>query len=297
MTSAPWMKDVLIPVADPIPPVSPEDDRPSVKDLITEHREKIDKIKAGLEDDPLFDYESKHDDLWILRFFLSNKKTKTAIKAAKYTLEFRNNYMLDDKDIRDLPPHKVLEGNVHEYWQKRFQGDSVVCTVPDKRRGVIIFLNAASMNPDAAKTLSDEAWMQAYMYTNEWCFQWLDHLTRTTGRLTKAVRFITMKGIEMSSIMDRASSKRDAKVAEEMEDCYPQLVQTIFMIEPPSFVHLLWSFFRPIVPKRIMDKVDLITPKTNESERQRLFKHISIENLPEDMGGCTVAKPVDWKIE
>jgi len=46
-----------------------------------------------------------------------------------------------------------------------------------------------------------------------------------------------------------------------------------------------------------MEKVDMITPKSNEMERQRLAKFISIEKLPEDMGGSNTAKPVDWKIE
>lgn len=76
MTSWPWMKGMTVALTDPpIPPVCPEDDRKAVKDLITEYRAKIDKLRTALEDHPLFDYDNKHDDLWLLRFYLSHKKS------------------------------------------------------------------------------------------------------------------------------------------------------------------------------------------------------------------------------
>ena len=69
------MKGVEVALADPIDPICPEDDRPAVKDLIVEHGEKIAKIKSALIDHPLYE-EDKHDDLWILRYWLSHKKSK-----------------------------------------------------------------------------------------------------------------------------------------------------------------------------------------------------------------------------
>jgi hypothetical protein len=42
------MQGVEIAIADPIDPTCPEDTRPAVKDLITEHADKIAKIKAGI---------------------------------------------------------------------------------------------------------------------------------------------------------------------------------------------------------------------------------------------------------
>ena len=111
-------------VADPIEPVCPEDDRASVKALIEEHGEKIDKIRQGIVDDPLFDAQ-KHDDLWILRFWLSHKKTKQAIAAAKTCLAFREKWKLDEKDIRDETPHKTTEPRSKEYWEVRCQGDGI----------------------------------------------------------------------------------------------------------------------------------------------------------------------------
>ena len=117
MTSWVWMKGVDEAVADPIDPINEHDERPSVKALLDQHSDKIDKIRQGTVDDPLFDAK-KHDDLWILRFWLSHKKTKQAIAAAKTTLLFRQKYKLDDKDIRDDMPHKTEYRNIGRGWRR-----------------------------------------------------------------------------------------------------------------------------------------------------------------------------------
>lgn len=59
-------------------------------------------------------------------------------------------------------------------------------------------------------------------------------------------------------------------------------------------MHKVWSMVRPIMPKRIIDKVDLITPDTDETERERLLKYISKKNLPKDFGGNNEVPPKDW---
>lgn len=101
-----WMKGVDDVIADPIAPVDANDARPSVKDLIEDHRKTICEIKSDLEKDPLYS-PHKHDDLWILRFVLSHKSnSKVATQAAKTTLLFRQEHKLDEEDIRAFPAGK-----------------------------------------------------------------------------------------------------------------------------------------------------------------------------------------------
>jgi hypothetical protein len=205
-----WMKGVKEALADPIEPVCPEDERESVKALIDKHRDKIDKVKEGIQNDPLYD-SIKHDDLWILRFVLSHKfKSKPAIKAAKHTLEFRQKHKLDEKDIRSHPPHKVKEGNIHEYWQKRCNGEAIVITHPDPKRGILMYLHFGSMNPDAHDGISETVWDQAFIYSSEYAHQWLDYTTRTTGLLTRSIRIIDMRGVTRKHF-SRGNTKRDGK--------------------------------------------------------------------------------------
>eukprot|EP00523_Entomoneis_sp_CCMP467_P022596 CAMPEP_0168857348 /NCGR_PEP_ID=MMETSP0727-20121128/15683_1 /TAXON_ID=265536 /ORGANISM="Amphiprora sp., Strain CCMP467" /LENGTH=330 /DNA_ID=CAMNT_0008911973 /DNA_START=39 /DNA_END=1029 /DNA_ORIENTATION=+ len=330
MTSTPWMKGIDVPVADAMPLVSQHDDRPSAKELIAEHQEKIDKIKAGLmeaKDDEaaaLFDYPNKHDDLWLLRFYLSHKKTKPAIAAAKSALKFRQKYKLDELgDIRDIPPQAVKEGHVREYWKERCQDDAIVCCLPDKQLGPVMFLAFARFDPKAADLLSEECWDFAFIYTSEWVYQWCDYITRTTGLFTRSVRFIDMKGITLSKLMDRKSSKRDGKKSRGAGDVVTPLVNPFTSVNkgkvPTLFTEQVRSLgVKPgkgqkhdgakllvgdapnlgLLPsyyaKRIMEKVDMITPQNNESEKMRLLRFVALENLPTEMGGTNSVPPMEW---
>jgi hypothetical protein len=54
--------------------------------------------------DSLLYQPSKHDDLWVVRFLLSHKRSvKASIKAPQHTLQFRAQHKLDDTDIRYSP--------------------------------------------------------------------------------------------------------------------------------------------------------------------------------------------------
>lgn len=80
----------------------------------------------------------------------------------------------------------------------------------------------------------------------------------------------------------------------QMEDCYPQLLETIFPCYAPTFMHWVWTFMRPIMPKRIIDKIDIVEPHINEKERGRLLKHISLDDLPVDYGGKNTTPVLEW---
>ena len=49
------MKGAEVAVTDPIDSVCGEDTRPAVKDLIAKHRKNIDKLKAAIREDALYD--------------------------------------------------------------------------------------------------------------------------------------------------------------------------------------------------------------------------------------------------
>ena len=282
-------------VADPIAPVTPDDDRPVVKDLLKEHADKIAKIKTSLVDHPLYE-ETKHDDLWILRFWLSHKKSKAAIDAAKHTLEFRKEHNLDDKDIRSLAPHQVPSGKVREYLDC-WENDAMTFTHPHPQRGVIAFLKISSMNQHAVvEKLTEDYWLAIFMYCTEWSFQWLDYVTRTTGRLTKSARFIDLSGLGVS-MMNRECSRRDGAAMGLMEDCYPQLLESIFACNGPTVLDALWRIVKVLLPKRVVTKFSFMKPKEREGDRKRLYKHLSQEDLPDFYGGDNKVPPQDWKNE
>lgn len=295
MTSWPWMKGIDTPVAMPVPPVSSDDDRPSVQELLDQHRDKIDKIAAGLTDHPLYQ-PSKHDDVWILRFWLSHQKSKKAIDAAKATLEFRSNHKLDETDIRANAPHKITDPSHPVHVFLSYTQDGAICYVhPDASRGVVAFLNFKKIHQQhvMVKEQPESLWLLVFMYFSEWSFQWLDYVTRTSGRLTKSIRMVDMTDTAMGDV-NKEFVRRVGKAMGVMEDCYPQLLDGLYACNPPSVVHVLWTMIRPIMPKRVVAKIDFMTPANNEKELRRLHRYISNEHLPTEFGGIKTTPVKDW---
>mmetsp|Transcript_27650 Transcript_27650/g.67260 ORF Transcript_27650/g.67260 Transcript_27650/m.67260 type:complete len:312 (+) Transcript_27650:125-1060(+) len=303
-----WMNGVTPTIpTQVIDPVSPDDHRPSVLDLIAQHDANIQQLKLLLQKDPLYEPE-KHDEIFLLRFLLSHKqKVKRALKAAKDTLVFRKEYHLDERDIRHLIPHKIQSGeygekfpfaktdNLQHAWRTRSPEDAIVFTIPDPQRGVVAFLNIGNLKNDSktCKQLSVDDVASVFMLTSEWAHQWLDYVTRTTGRFTKSVRLIDFSNFSIFQ-NSREATKRDGKIMDMMEDIYPQLLQALFVYNAPSWIHSAWAIFRPIMPKRIIEKIDIIDPKKNPKEKQKLLAFLSEENMPESMGGTNTIRPCDW---
>ena len=319
-------------IADPCPPVDRFDSRPSVVHLISQNRASIDTVRAALKwsNDPLFDI-NKHDDLWILRFVLSHHKNKrrrlpldAIVDAARYTLRFRSHYHLDDMDIRFHPPSRTDKDHTNRSSGNGGNGDNdgvdrvqeqkrlkraAACTkylascrpgaitfgIPDVRRGVVCFIQASGIDKDQVlKQFGVNDWLYAFLYMNEWTFQWLDYVTRTTGRLTKSVRLLLADGMSKSNLLPGQNQQRVKQAMGVMEECYPQLLEGIFVCKAPAWIQIPWRLLRPILPKRVVNKIDFVTP--TDEERERLQGHVSINHLPARLGGKLTEWPVRYPL-
>jgi CRAL/TRIO domain len=296
-TTWPWMKEVAVPLATtPAPPAHDTDDRPSVVDLIVEYRAVIDQVATELASDPLYSAQ-KHDDLWILRFLLSHKKNlKASVKAAKHTLAFRAQHKLDEKDIRYFPVGPDVPEPAFQRYLKYCSNDAFQFCVPDVKLGVVGICLGPSVDMHGLVENVDEAdWLPTIVYMAEWSHQWNDFLTRTSGRLTRSVRIIDLGGASFKH-MNAECKKRNGDAMKVTEDCYPQLVRSVFICRAPGWVQGIWRVLRVFFPKRLVEKIDFVAPESNARDLNLLLKYISMENLPSRYGGKNQVWPVDFPL-
>merc|ERR1712176_1392084 len=116
--------------------------------------------------------------------------------------------------------------------------------------------------------------MRAFIFITEWTHQWLDYVTRTTGRLTKTIRIMDISNVTMKRNFNMKLSRREANIVNDMEDCYPQMLQKIFFIDPPTWVMGIWKIIKSLMPKRVIEKVDFINPKNVSKDLDKLTKYI-----------------------
>ena len=291
MTSWPWMNNVSLAIADPpIAPICDEDKRPAVRDLIAKHRLAIDELARDLalsDKSKLFD-KNKHDDLWILRFVLSHKgHHKQALHAALRTLQFRAENELDGKDIRQYPPGPLAQDESFQRYFACIQDEAFAFDIPHPKRGVVVFLSGAGFDLKQLQQLDFQDRLRAFCYINEWTHQCLDFTTRTTGRLTKSARLVDVKGVGLFQV-NYETLRLEAKAIATMQDYYPQLLESFFVCDPPTWAHIPWKIIRPLLPSRVVHKIDFVAPGKSKKERKRLREYLQEEHLPVVYGGQRV---------
>ena len=82
---------------------------------------------------------------------------------------------------------------------------------------MIVYFDLKGINQQVlAENLSESYWLPSYLY-KEWCFQWNDYITRTTGRLTKMIRIADIMGVDRKKVTNFAAWSRDDRAIEIIE--------------------------------------------------------------------------------
>ncbi len=292
---------------------SPHDVRPVIKDLLKKHEKEITAVHENIKNDKASQdilkkaiNVGRYDNIWILRYVLSHKKNiKAASKAAIATIHFRETMKLNELgDIRnklvhfhecpnDGSPRLPQQEQYASFWETT---DAVINTHPDKKRGLILYLNFGMLDQDkVAVGMDDEEMKELYIYYIEACYQILDEVTRRTGLLTKQCRIVDVGSVHVRKL-NRVYMKRDGNCTKAFEDYYPQFLGSVFIANAPSLFRVIWASLKPFFPKRFVEKVDLIPP-TRKGEKKRevfkpLLKYISEEDLAERYGGTNKTWPL-----
>ena len=278
----------------PLAPVDELDSRPTVRDLVARHETSIERLAQDLAaTEPVLYHADKHDALWLLRYVLSHKGNYTAaLTSARETLRFRHEHQLDETDLRGQPFAASLRPALKKY-RRHCTEDAVLPILPNMQRGVVMFLRMAGVNAEAVyENLTEEEALENHIYQAEWTFQWLDYVTRTTGRLTKSLRIVDCEGYSLSTMTNRQVQGRNAKIAALMDSHYPQLLGRLLVIHASSWIYQPWRLLRPLFPKRLVEKVDFIDPFRRPKDLLKILSFVSKDFLPARYGGLNQVWPL-----
>ena len=283
-------------------PPNPHDERPLVKDLLEKHKASIEDVRQRIKSDetvgkPLWDPE-RYDDIWILRYILSHKGDKnSAAKAALKTMKIRDEMNMNELgDIR----HRIKNYGVEnedtieslpgfDLYNKYACKNGIIISQPDPDRGVLVFLDISDWDFDGMMAgMSNEQVKEHSLYLNEAVYQILDEVTRRTGKLTKLTRILDLGTFSFFKI-NYKFSRRDAAIQKQIEDYHPQLLEKIYIFNPPSWFNAVWQVMRPFFPKRFAEKLDVAYSSKLHTP---LLKQVSEANLPERLGG----KNKEWPL-
>lgn len=275
-----------------------KDNRPLVRDLLEQHASKLAELRAILEKEASYSAEH-YDNLWMLRFLLSHKKVSKAAAAAINTMKFRQERGLNNLgDIR----HKLLDHMDHKsdrYFDinKKYLAfctgnTALMYAQPNLDRGLIQIISPGHIDmAGVVENMDHEEVLNLYLMTNEIIYQILDEVTRRTGKLTKLLRIMDATGFALSSF-NGEYIKRDAAANKQLEDFYPQMLGKVIISDMASWATTIWRIFKPLFPKRFVEKMALVKPGKNSRDTKEFLQYIAKEDLWERYGG----QNSDWPI-
>lgn len=264
------------------------DDRPFVSDLLKKHFTTIEAVRANIQTDPLYD-ASRYDDVWILRFVLSNKSVKASTATALATMKFREQHKLNDMDDcqHRIPSHR--DGSYlypcHKIFYEHCEGNPMIHCLHDENRGVVVYFELLNVNLSTYATfIPKEDLITSRIMISEGIYRVLDEITRKTGRLTKVCRVMDMDGFPLKSF-DKDYLNLESETASSIQEFYPQSASAILVVEAPRWCGWMWKIAKPLLPHRVRDKFDFVYPKRSIKDRKKFLRHVSLDHLPEKYGG------------
>jgi len=283
-----------------------DDGRPLIKDLLKEHATSIEKVRQKILSDEavgkaLWD-PKKYDDIWILRYVLSHGgNTKHASKAALKTMKFREEFKMNEKgDLRGFIKNYGVEENSNDKTLQSLPSydlfnaycgkNAVIIAHPDPGRGALVYCDFGMVDCDGIVAgMTFEEYKDSYVHLNEAIYQINDEVTRRTGKLTKLTRFIELKNFSFLKF-NRKYLKMDAAMQKETEEHYPQLLQTAYIFNLPSWLSAMWTVVTAFFPKRMIEKINVCPSSASTKFFEPIRKQVSEENHLVLYGG----KNTEW---
>eukprot|EP01135_Chromosphaera_perkinsii_P005847 Nk52_evm7s368 gene=Nk52_evmTU7s368 len=107
--------------------------------------------------------------------------------------------------------------------------------------------------------------------------------------VNKIIIIIDMDGFGYKHLW-RPGIKLAKTISHQFQDNYPEIAKHFLIINPPTIYSLAFSIVKPILQRRVQEKIVLISGKPKDG----LLKYIDEENLPVFLGGLSEgAEPVD----
>ena len=182
------------------------------------HAAAVAGVTKLVAEDELYD-PKRHDELWMLRYVLSHTKggVPAAARAARFTLAWRAANGMDELAVALRDTSCIDHPWIVRAHKTHITPGAVQYRHPDERRGPILLCSLVGVDYHAAmRLLPREQHAASMRVMQEWFFLRCDSVTRRAGRLTKAARFVQVRGFKMGSL-NREWLKMDANIAKEME--------------------------------------------------------------------------------
>lgn len=254
-----------------------EGELPELDRLLRDNVEEIGKLKEKLKDVLL----PEHDDVWLLRYILSNKTAEESEEACRFTIKWRADHKEHLDAIhngKEIPFQKIInQFQVVGEHKKTMTGEPV------------FFVRIGLCN---VKGLMDAVAFDDvlnYMVMNrELTVKYCDELTKKERRLVKAYSCLDFQGASATRGQDSRFTRIIGDSSKLSEKMYPQLLGKSIFLNIPTAFRWVFNLIKPLMSKRAVEKMVFCPANSSGkpiSDCPFVSKILSIENVPTFLGG------------
>lgn len=262
-----------------------------IDELIRTHKEEIDTVMQAMDPELLKsggDEGTKYDEIFTLRFILSNKVQSNAISAMQRTLEWRST----DRAKRII--NDIASGDFFAFVgameRLHFVMHRCQCAAPlvgaVKNGGFMGVFRIGIGSPNWIYdnlSFSDNEDLQIAL--RESAFQQVDKIARTTRKMAKLYLVLDMKHASLGDLTDRRLMKVIGTVSKMAETYYPQLLAKNIILNCPSWFSTVMAMIRVVLPKKTMDKINTFTSPDAMWKSDWVNESFDKDKVPVELGG------------
>lgn len=258
-----------------------------VSDAIDQHKDLLATLRIKCKDEIAKDPEWFDDDLFLVRFCLSQKSDEEkTVAAVKSTIAWR----VEHKDLLaklrsgwehpdELKIRKYSPAQVHDGFQE----------------GSVLFIVRAGLgNAELMlENCSDDEIKNAVIFSKEVIYHKLTLASRQTGLIKK---MISISDLKDSSIFDMSRKMMTimGEASKFMEEKYPQLVGRAIVCNPFTGMQTVMAIAKLLMPASMLEKMAICgggSTRTGDVKTCAFAQHIfDLSKLPTFLGGkCTCA--------
>lgn len=252
----------------------------NIDDLLAMHADDLRALRGKLGSEKLL--SSEHDDIFLLRFLLSNKSVEKSEAPLRETLRWRK-----ENAARLAQAAAWYRDPKHDAMGKMSIADLLdVTTLNDEP--VLVVRSGRSDVRSLMDAYSQDEVVEYLNYAKERAFRMCDEATRRTRRLVKMITVLDCAQSKLSG-NDSRFMKALGRSSKEAEVHYPQLLALTVPINTPPFMSLLWGIAKRFLPARTVAKLRVCgasnTSRQSVAECPFAARNFTPETLCTFLGG------------
>ena len=211
----------------------------SIQTLLEENESEILKLREMLK----LEESSKYDNIWLLRYILSNKTAENSYEPAKFTIKW---YQDNSEDVQKVLSGGQVTGNDV---LSKFQvaGNHKFTSSGDP----VFYVRIALCNTKGLMdTLDVEKVLYIFTMNRLKDMEYCDRLSREKGFLVKSITVLDFQGFSLLTGNDSRFNKVIGESSKLNENLFPQMLGRSVFINTPKVFSIVFNVVSLLMSKR-----------------------------------------------